>query len=272
MDTYRPPAGFLARHRFGLLFAALLLFFALTPLAHQVWGEPDPAQPYLLDGLLFFLVLAAVVVSVSQRRRQTLVALGLGLPAALLGLLHLLVASDLVAVAHHAFAGTFLAYAIGVILRFLFASPRVTLDTLFASLCVYLLLGVAWALAYSAVDIFDPGAFAAAQQAGASAPVLTIGRGGKVTVLYFSFTTLTTLGYGDIVPRSPVARMLTSVEAITGQLYLTVLVARLVGLHLTESLSMGQALESSDPAENTPGRQPDGGGDGAALWRERRRE
>ncbi len=56
-------------------------------------------------------------------------------------------------------------------------------------------------------------------------------------MLYFSFSTLTTLGYGDIVPVSPLARMLTSVEAITGQLYLTVLVARLVGLHITESLS-----------------------------------
>jgi len=63
---------------------------------------------------------------------------------------------------------------------------------------------------------------------------LWVGRGDS-TVLYFSFTTLTTLGYGDIVPTSPISRMLTSVEAIAGQLYLAVLVARLVGMHIVSS-------------------------------------
>jgi hypothetical protein len=65
---------------------------------------------------------------------------------------------------------------------------------------------------------------------------MRIGTGQPVGVLYFSFVTLTTLGYGDVVPTSPVTRTLASLEAITGQLYLTVLVARLVGLHIAESL------------------------------------
>ena len=63
----------------------------------------------------------------------------------------------------------------------------------------------------------------------------------------FSFATLTTLGYGDIVPTSPISRMLASVEAITGQLYLAVLVARLVGLHIAESLDQRRG---NDPAEH----------------------
>ena len=54
-------------------------------------------------------------------------------------------------------------------------------------------------------------------------------------MVYYSFVTLTTLGYGDIVPVSPSARALATLEALTGQLYLTVLVARLVGLHITHS-------------------------------------
>lgn len=54
---------------------------------------------------------------------------------------------------------------------------------------------------------------------------------------YFSFETLTTLGYGDIVPRSPVARMLATLEAVMGQIYLTVLIARLVGLHIVDANS-----------------------------------
>jgi voltage-gated potassium channel Kch len=52
---------------------------------------------------------------------------------------------------------------------------------------------------------------------------------------YFSFTTLTTVGYGDIIPHSAAARTLASLEAVTGQIYLTVLVARLVGLHIVHA-------------------------------------
>jgi hypothetical protein len=63
---------------------------------------------------------------------------------------------------------------------------------------------------------------------------MRVGRG-DTAVLYFSFATLTTLGYGDIVPTSPISRMLASIEAITGQLYLAVLVARLVGMHIVDS-------------------------------------
>jgi hypothetical protein len=65
---------------------------------------------------------------------------------------------------------------------------------------------------------------------------MQIGKGEPTAVLYFSFATLTTLGYGDIVPVSAIARTLATLEAITGQLYLAVLVARLVGLHIAESL------------------------------------
>jgi hypothetical protein len=62
-------------------------------------------------------------------------------------------------------------------------------------------------------------------------------------VLYFSFVTLCTLGYGDIVPVSPVAQTFSAVEAIIGQLYLAVLVARLVGMHTAHTLARHQNEE-----------------------------
>jgi hypothetical protein len=241
------PEGIVTRYRFVLLFATLLFFFALVPVVHQVRDALHPAAPPLLEGFVFILVLAAVVVSVSKGRAWKAFTIGLGLPAALLGLLRLYAASDQVVVAHHLLAAAFLAYAIGSTLRFIFACRRVTLDTLFASLCVYLLLGVTWALAYSATDVLDPGSFFLTQRPGDPTPGLRIDQRGNSAVLYFSFTTLTTLGFGDIVPVSPVARMLTSIEAVTGQLYLAVLVARLVGLHISESLTRGQAPDAKGP-------------------------
>ena len=75
------------------------------------------------------------------------------------------------------------------------------------------------------VDFLVPGPFRTAQE----------GTQTSAPMIYFSFVTLTTLGYGDIVPLSPAARALAMVEALLGQLYLTVLVARLVGLHITHS-------------------------------------
>jgi hypothetical protein len=60
---------------------------------------------------------------------------------------------------------------------------------------------------------------------------------GFATLLYFSFTTLTTLGYGDIVPVSPSARLLTSFEAVAGQLYVAIFIARLVSLHASQRTS-----------------------------------
>lgn len=232
------PGGFVARNRFLILFGTLLWFFALVPVVRQVRHALHPTAAPLLEGFVFVLVLVAVVASVSHGRAWKAFTVALGLPAALLGLLRLAVASDEVAVAHQLFAVAFLAYAIGSLLRFIFTRRRVTRDTLFAALCVYLLLGVTWALTYSVIDIFEPGAFAyPVQLPGEPTPGLRMDRNGNTIALYFSFSTLTTLGYGDIVPAAPVARMLACLEALTGNLYLTVLVARLVGLHISESIS-----------------------------------
>jgi hypothetical protein len=91
-------------------------------------------------------------------------------------------------------------------------------------------------LVYSILDHLNPAALRTSIRTDESAFLLRIGSGRSTAVLYFSFATLTTLGYCDIVPVSPLARTLATLEAITGQLYLAVLVARLVGIHIAESL------------------------------------
>jgi hypothetical protein len=118
---------------------------------------------------------------------------------------------------------------------FVFTRQRVTANTVCASLCIYLLLGVIWALA-STVDLLVAGSFQSTAAGATASPFARFGKGTSTHVLYLSFTTLTTLGYGDIVPVSPIARALTNIEAITGQIYLAVLVARLVGLNIAESI------------------------------------
>jgi hypothetical protein len=106
-------------------------------------------------------------------------------------------------------------------------------------------------MAYSVVDVLDPNAFTWTVTAGVPRLSFRVGNGDS-GVLYFSFATLTTLGYGDIVPTTPISRMLASVEAITGQLYLAVLVARLVGLHIAESLDQGASNKPSEGKKDPP--------------------
>jgi hypothetical protein len=91
------------------------------------------------------------------------------------------------------------------------------------AIAAYLCLGFAWAHAYHVVALVDPGAFNAAGSELSAA----------IHWINFSFGTLTTLGYQGIVPADPVAHTLSSAEAVTGQLYLAVLVARLVSMHVS---------------------------------------
>jgi Na+/H+-dicarboxylate symporter len=104
---------------------------------------------------------------------------------------------------------------------------EITQDTIYGAICGYLLLALCWALVFSLIETMVPGSFAVlVTPAGDQERVASL-------MFYYSFTSLTTLGYGDIVPISPVTRSFSTLEAVMGQLYLTVLVARLVGLHIS---------------------------------------
>jgi len=242
LRPHAPFPSFLDRNRFVILFFTLLLFLLAVPIIHHLSQFLPPGIPALLEGLAFIVVLVEAVVSVSTSRAHRFIAMSLGLPAVLIGALPGIYNSILLELLRHLFAVAFLGYAIILVVLFIFTRQRVTGNTVCASLCIYLLLGLVWALAYSMIDLLDHGAFRSTVTNGESSPISRFARGTSTSVLYFSFSTLTTLGYGDIVPISPIARAFASIEAITGQIYLTVLVARLVGLNIAESI--GQETKS----------------------------
>jgi hypothetical protein len=94
-----------------------------------------------------------------------------------------------------------------------------------AGISVYLILGLLWGLAYTLVAQLIPNAFSFSARAGTSATMTGF------TSMYFSFITLATLGYGDVIPVADVARMLAMLEAMTGTLFVAILIARLVSLY-----------------------------------------
>jgi hypothetical protein len=117
-----------------------------------------------------------------------------------------------------------------VILYTILDEERVTLDTVFGGICVYLMIGLIWVLAYSIVEYLQPGSFRV--DGGPLTRPLDPGEFRHAELMYFSFVTLTTVGYGDILAKSTPARALAAAEAVVGSLYLAVFIARLVGLHM----------------------------------------
>jgi len=116
------------------------------------------------------------------------------------------------------------------VLGYVLRGTRVTTDKIFAAICVYLLIGYAWTFIYALLEELQPGSFVALS---AIAPNDYVAR--YMEMRYFSFMTLTTVGYVDIVTHSSATRTFAALEAVVGQIYLTVLVARLVGLHIVHA-------------------------------------
>jgi len=224
------------RRRYVWLFCALLVFFVVVAVTRQLRLGGLEASLTIVEVFAFVIVIGGVAFSISRSRAGKFVTLMLGVPAILLWFAHLFWVNWPLEFVRCLFGAAFLSYAIVLMLLEVFHAKRVTGNILCASMCGYVLLGVVWAYGYSMICILDPNAFLSPVH-GPLPLEIRMGSGNSVEGLYFSFTTLTTLGYGDIVPTGPIARAVVCLEAIVGQLYLAVLIARMVGLHIVHELS-----------------------------------
>ena len=197
--------------RYTVLFYALLLTLVALPTASTI-GLPTILIKFLLAACLF----AAVMPSATKRTRH-LFFCGVALLvvvrfAADYGYLPVDSGIPLVLVGVTGLA------AAGTTLRFVVCSREVDRETLYAALSTYLLAGLFFGQIYWSLEGFWPGTLVG--------PDPTT----ETTCVYYSFITLATLGYGDFVPRTDIARGVATFEVIGGQLYLAVMVARLIGM------------------------------------------
>ena len=208
------------------LIALVLVFIGIPFVEHFDKGKQ-------IETILMTLVLVSGVLAVGGHRRTLLLGVILVLPA-LVGKWINQYWPEQASVEFFYVAGLiFLIFLIWEFLHFILRAPRVNSEVICAGLSIYLLLGLMWMFAYLLVARVVPDAFAfttgpAADQSlhGANA-------------FYFSFITLCTVGYGDIIPVSPVARMLAAMEAITGTLYVAVLISRLVAMYSSDRRQAG---------------------------------
>jgi len=193
----------------------IVVFFVTLPFIEPLRSGP------LIESILLTFVLISGIMAVSDQWRNVWIALVLALPT-LAGRWINHYRPDVMPPELFLIGGIFfIIFVVVHLLRSVLNASSVTTEVLCAGLAAYLLLGFLWTLAYWLVAELIPNAFAFS--------------GGDKTLqgsngLYFSFITLASVGYGDITPVAKVARMLAASEAITGLLYLAVLIARLVSL------------------------------------------
>ncbi len=125
-----------------------------------------------------------------------------------------------------------LVYAIAIIAAHLFQRRDVTVDTILGAVVTYLLVAVAFTLSFEILELQSPGSFSGLPDAAGQDRARLAS-----AMMYFSLTCISTMGYGDIVPTSDFARPLAVLEGVFGQLYLAVMIARLVGIHIASGTS-----------------------------------
>ena len=196
-------------------------------------------MPFLRQGsfgagilqVLFTLLLLSGLYAVSDGKRALVVAAGFAGPALAFAWMGRFTANTALDGVGALLLAGFLVFTATQILKYIVRARRVTSELVFGAVCVYLMMGFVGALLFAVLDLWSPGSLALPAGAGSGVGDATH----FSAVAYYSFVTLTTLGYGDITPVSRLARSLSTMEAVTGQLYLAVLVARVVGLQIAHS-------------------------------------
>lgn len=214
----RPNAGVWRISTVKLLIA-LILLFAVTPFVENL-----PNGDFVESGLVT-LVMIASLIAVGRDHRVLVWAALLFVPAIAGKWLHYFFPNYVSALYFPVFGIAFFAFTIYRILRFILKTTHVDTEVLSAGIVVYLLLGLLWSQAYILTAQVTPDTFRFPLAEGSA------GRLGGFNAFYFSFSTLTTVGFGDITPLSKVARTLAVMEAVTGTLYLAILISRLVGMY-----------------------------------------
>ncbi len=209
----------LSRHL--LLLILLVVIFIASPFV----------APYYYGPAILNVVGAAMLLSATYAvsRRRSFFIVGLAVSLFSITMTVWLAAAPgywLIIISHGSLMALIGFFAVAI-LSYVLGSGKVTWDKIYGAICAYLLLGYAWTFAYSLAVEIQPDSFTSQTS---PLPHDIVGR--VMQLRYFSFVTLTTVGYGDIVPHSPAARTLALLEAILGQFYLVALVGRLVGLHI----------------------------------------
>ena len=207
------------KEKFLFLLATLFLYAMAAPFFE---GFMDTG---LFMNIMFMVVLLSAAYTVNNQKKNMLTVIAITICCVTFFCLRFFVENEGMLIAEIVFKVLFNASMLLIVLRFIFKSHFVSGDTISAALIGYLLLALLWTNLYFLLELIYPNSFTVSHEIILSDPA---------AFRYFSFVTITTLGYGDIAPISSQARNMAVIEAFIGQFYLAVIIARLVGIHAAQ--------------------------------------
>ena len=217
----------LVKGHFSLLLITLLAMFFILPLI--------PAELKIIERLMSgfgILVLISCMRAAVENRRMLAFVIALGMLNIIMSGMEAFspVSTPALIVTELSIGLVYYLLILFIIMRRVLDSSPVTSDKIFGAVSAYLLIGLVWALIFSLFQSMNPESFSIPEE-------LQSGKAWGIWSIYFSFVTLTTIGYGDITPLTPAAQTYAWLEAVFGQIFLTVLIARLVALHIVHNSS-----------------------------------
>ncbi len=218
--------------RYSVLLASVFIYVILSITLPEKWW-----RHIILDGTFFILVLS--VVFETTRFTSLFSFLGfLGLLAIVGHLISMMWRGSPIARSMLSISSIlFMVAAIHRVSKRVLGSKVVTGDTIRGAIIIYLFIGSLFSSIYILIEVVSPGSFLITNSAGHP----SISSSSEISRLfgYFSFVTLTTLGYGDIIPIKDFSRTMAWIEAFIGQIYLAVIIARLVGIYIAQESKKG---------------------------------
>lgn len=184
----------------------------------------------LMDMILTTIVVGTSLHAITYRKRSTIYfAVGLAVLAVVTGWMQVAFSANIHQIFSHSFTSALYAYIAALLFKVILLEDKITTDQIFAAVAIYIFIGLTWGHFYALADTFHPGSFVGISSNTNDLKDAAYAADSSSNFIFFSFVTLTTLGYGDILPNTSITRALVIVEAITGVMFVAILVSTLVG-------------------------------------------
>jgi hypothetical protein len=200
--------------RFIYIIFAIMLVLLVFPFI-----RPIGLTGHLFSTLLIAMIPLSSALALTKDRKTAIIILLIAAPYVILDGYIFFHASRLLMIVAYSFATTLYFYIVFLLVRNLLTIKVVTADLIYCAISIYLLIGIGWAGIYTVVEGISPGSFTGTSEGG--------------DLLYFSFVTLTTVGYGDVLPLSVLGKRLAVFEAAMGSIYMAVIIAMIVGRYMS---------------------------------------
>ncbi len=203
---------------------SLFVWIPLADYADQWWS-------FIISEVLFNLIILAGVFSVFTRWKKQLVFISIAILTSLLRILSFLISLEWAYLLSYVFAILFLLHLANMVLQHIFKEGPVNFYRIQGSIIVFMIIGIVYAWLYTLLETLYPGSFTVTEVSQSYKDMFA-------HFLYFSFSTMTTLGFGDMIPTRSLAKSLVIFQGMIGLLYPVVMIARLVSMEVTHSAAI----------------------------------